>query len=63
MSCEDQTVPFGKHYGKTLRDVLQDDPAYLDWLNGTEIRSPRLRDAVREMNLKYAAEIERAIGD
>jgi len=63
MKCEDVVIPFGKHKGETLRDVLRDDPTYLDWLAGEDIRSPALAAAVKEMCDKYASEIERAIGD
>lgn len=56
-------MPFGKHQGKTLGDILASDPAYLDYLNGIDIRNPTLAAAIAEMNEKYAAEIERAIGD
>jgi len=26
---------FGKHKGKTLRDVIKEDPGYVDWANRT----------------------------
>jgi len=60
---EDQRMPFGKHSGKTLGDILAADPSYLDWLRDAEIRSDRLREAVDAMCEKYGAEIDRAIGD
>lgn len=63
MGTEDLIMPFGKHQGKTLGDILASDPAYLDYLNGIDIRNPTLAAAIAEMNEKYAAEIERAIGD
>lgn len=63
MNCEDVEMPFGKHKGKTLSVILDEDPRYLDWLRDADIRSSSLRAAVDEMNEKYAAEIERAIGD
>lgn len=63
MNCEDVKMPFGKYKDKTLGDILADDPGYLDWLRDCEIRSTSLRAAIDEMNEKYAAEIERAIGD
>lgn len=61
MKCEDVKMPFGKHRGKTLRDILLDDPAYLDWLQDADIRSQDLAAAIAEMNLKYQAEIDAAI--
>jgi uncharacterized protein (DUF3820 family) len=63
VNCEDFEMPFGKHKGKTLSVILDEDPCYLDWLRDADIRSDALRAAVDEMNEKYAAEIERAIGD
>lgn len=62
-SPEDVVMPFGKHSGKTLGDIVADDPSYLDWLRDADIRSNRLRQAVDAMCEKYAAEIDRALGD
>lgn len=61
--CEDVTMPFGKHKGKRLGDLVDEDPGYLDWLQTTEIRSPRLAEAVAEINLKYQDRIEQAINE
>lgn len=58
---EDVVMPFGKHKGATLRDVLMSDPAHLDWLLTIEIPDAGLRTAIKQMNEKYAPEIERAI--
>lgn len=60
---EDVVMPFGKHQGKTLGDILAEAPGYLDWLRDADIRSDRLREAVAEMCEKYAAEIERSVDD
>lgn len=60
---EDQRMPFGKHQGKILGDIVAEDPSYLDWLRDANIRAPRLREAVDAMCEKYSAEIDRAIGD
>jgi hypothetical protein len=57
---ENVVMPFGKHRGRTLGDILAEDPAYLDWLQDA-VKSPNLKNAVAEMNEKYAAEIESAI--
>lgn len=55
---EDVTMPFGKHQGKTLGDILAEDPGYLKWLNETaKLRADRLRDAVEETCEKYEREI------
>jgi uncharacterized protein (DUF3820 family) len=61
MKCEDVKMLFGKHKGKTLGDILADDPAYLDWLSDADITNQTLRQGVEQMNEKYAAEIERAV--
>jgi len=63
MNREDFRMPFGKHRGKTLGDILAENPTYLDWLADAEIRSPELAAAICEMNAKYSAEIERALED
>jgi len=59
---ENVIMPFGKYKGKQLGQILADDPLYLDWLVGAEIRSERLAFAVAEMCKKYEPEIERAMG-
>ncbi len=61
MKCEDTIIPFGKHRNKRLGDILADDPAYLDWLQTADIRSPALAAAVAEINLKYSGQIEQAV--
>lgn len=61
MKPEDVKMPFGQHAGKTMRQILQDAPAYLDWLAGITITNEVLEEAVRYMNATYAAEIERAL--
>ncbi len=64
--CEDVVMGFGKHRDRTLRNILVDDPSYLNWLNDQQWfteRSTNLSRAVAEMCRKYEAEIEKAIGD
>lgn len=51
-------MPFGKHRGKTLGDIADTDILYLDWINGTDIRSGQLRAAVITLCTEYAQEIE-----
>jgi uncharacterized protein (DUF3820 family) len=29
-------VPFGKHKGRLIEEVLVDDPAYIEWLTGQD---------------------------
>lgn len=55
-------MPFGKHMGKRLGDLLDEDPAYLDWLSDQEIRNPTLAEAVAHINCKYGDRIEQALG-
>jgi len=59
--CEDVVMPFGKHQGKRLGDLLDEDPSYLDWLQTADISSAMLARAVAEMNEKYEGQIEQAI--
>ena len=59
--CEDVVMPFGKHKGKRLGVLLDEDPGYLDWLQTTDITSQALAIAVAEINLKYQDRIEQAI--
>jgi hypothetical protein len=60
---EDFVMPFGKYKGETLGDIAASDPAYLDWLAGLDNLYEDTRKAVDAICEKYAAEIERAIGD
>jgi hypothetical protein len=60
---EDVVIPFGSHRGERLGDVLDADPKYLDWLRGIDIQNARLREAVEQMNEKYAGRIEAAVGE
>lgn len=55
-------MPFGKHKGKRLGDIVADDPAYLDWI-ADKCTSPALSAAVREVCEMYAPEIEQAVND
>ena len=33
-SFEKEICPFGKHKGKNIVEIIQDDPEYLDWIIG-----------------------------
>ena len=46
MKAIDYVLPFGKHKGKTLFQISQDDPKYLDWAAGE--MEGRAGDAIRE---------------
>ncbi len=51
-------MPFGKHKGKTLGWIAENDVLYLDWLVGSpDLRGP-LRDAVEQMCETWAREID-----
>jgi len=59
-------LPFGKHKGRHLMDVADDDLLYLDWLNGEAWfleRYPRLAQAVAEICATRAHEIDSLIED
>ena len=58
---EDVVVPFGKHKGKPLAQVLVDEPTYLDWMNSNCNLSGALAVAVPAMCAKYVNEIEKAL--
>ena len=32
------TMPFGKHKGKTIKEVFDKDPSYYNWLNGVDLK-------------------------
>jgi len=44
----DQPVGFGKYRLRTLRQILAEDPEYLEWL-GREAREPEMREAVTRL--------------
>jgi len=56
---------FGKkHPGKTLHDIAMADPLYIDWFAGLkDIRSTRMREAVRLVAEEFADDIERALAE
>lgn len=59
----DTVMPFGKYEGRTLGDIAEHDPLYIDWLSGlNDLRQP-LADAVQEVADQYEAEIESALED
>jgi uncharacterized protein (DUF3820 family) len=55
---EDMVMPFGKHSGQTLGDILAKNASYLDWLNDGHCGQGVLAEAVKAMCEKYAPEIE-----
>lgn len=60
---ENFVMPFGKHRGKTLGQILDDDAAYLDWLVGLDNLREPLKSEVEQMNGKYEREIGEAVGE
>lgn len=55
-------MPFGKHKGKSLRWIADNDVLYLDWLVGIELRG-ELSTLVPELCREYSTEILDAIAD
>ena len=60
-------MPFGKFRGKTMRDILEEEPGYMCWLKDKadrtaddpdRLRSDRLRDAVIEVYKTYGPQCE-----
>jgi hypothetical protein len=45
----DVAVPFGRHSGKTLRQIAEDenDPGYIRWLSGENVQNPIVRRAAQ----------------
>jgi hypothetical protein len=57
---EHLTVPFGKHKGKTLLWIAQNDASYLDRLLGYNLTDP-LKSAVEKMCQTWSKEIDQSI--
>ena len=38
------TMPFGKHKGELLRDAIENDRQYFEWLSGVGVTSKGLRE-------------------
>lgn len=55
--CEDFVMPYGKHKGRTLGDILAENPSYLAWLHDGHCGQGTLAQAVAEMVEKYDHEI------
>jgi uncharacterized protein (DUF3820 family) len=53
-------MPFGKHRGKTLGDILDQDAAYLDWLYD-KCDNLQLQAAVATINLQCQDRIQQAL--
>jgi uncharacterized protein (DUF3820 family) len=57
------TMPYGKFKGQTLEHIAENNPRYLDWLIGTDIKSPTLKKAVEMVHAHFDAEIAQAVAD
>lgn len=56
---DDVELPFGKHRGDTLAEILAADPGYLAWLaEEADIRSEGLRTAIDRFVSDHEDEIE-----
>lgn len=53
--------PFKKHKGRTLQQIGDDDPLYLDWLAGLDDLRGELGEAVPMVARSYARDIEEAM--
>lgn len=42
------TFYFGKHKGKTISEITQKDPLYLDWLLSKGVKKAKLKAAIEE---------------
>ena len=55
-------MPFGKHSGQTLGQVLEQDAGYLDWLIGVDLTGwPMLELATRILVDRNADKIQKAL--
>lgn len=57
------TMPYGKFKGQTLEHIAENNPRYLDWLIGTDIKSPTLKKAVEMVHAHFDAEIAQAVDE
>ncbi len=60
---EDMICPFRTHQGKTLGYIADVDLLYLDWMNGLDIKNPKLLRAVAEICVKWSREIDRLVDE
>ena len=61
--AESAIMPFGKHKGRSLGDIADDDVLYLDWLIGQDWLKADLRECVSVVCESRSKEIDRMIGD
>tara|TARA_Y100000034_G_scaffold29728_1_gene36201 strand:+ start:70126 stop:70329 length:204 start_codon:yes stop_codon:yes gene_type:complete len=59
-------IPFGKYYGKTIDEVLGDDPSYLVWLDeNTDFDVPEyaLENAYEYIEDSMEPDLDCVLGD
>lgn len=50
----DFEITFGKHSGKTLKEIYKTDRDYINWLAGGEKTDPKIKEAIGIINAKIA---------
>jgi uncharacterized protein (DUF3820 family) len=48
------TLYFGKYKGKSISEIAQKDPSYLEWLLSKGVKSARLKSAIEETLCKIS---------
>jgi hypothetical protein len=60
---ESVLLPFGKHRGRSLGWIAENDLRYLDWLIDAEIRSLSLKSAIEATWKMHEREIANLVGE
>lgn len=50
----DFIITFGKHSGKTMKEIYKTDRDYINWLAGGEKTDPKIKEAIGIINAKIA---------
>lgn len=50
----DFAITFGKHSGKTLKEIYKTDRDYINWLAGGEKTDPKIKEAIKIIDAKIA---------
>jgi len=61
VKSEDYIMPDGKHKGKNLGEIAKVDVLYLDFLASVRIKDRGLEAAAKDMNQRYAKQIDDAM--
>lgn len=51
-------LTFGKHNGKTLKELYKTDRSYIEWLAGNDKTDPRIKEAIKIINEKIAEHVQ-----